>query len=73
MATHEATTHPFEIAIHICTLCRKDLASGLDGKGFPTNCKACRSNRRRTGTSSASQKRRKTGTTLRKIRKGGQQ
>jgi hypothetical protein len=41
MATEEDTAHPPEIAIHICPLCRKDIASGLDVKGFPAKCRAC--------------------------------
>lgn len=50
MATQETTIHPFEIAIHICQLCRKDIASGLDAKGFPASCKPCRPKRRRTSS-----------------------
>lgn len=58
MATPEVSTHPFpaqdpgtEIKIHICPLCRKDIAAGLDAEGFPTACKACRSRKRRQSES----------------------
>jgi hypothetical protein len=45
MATDDGTGHPLEIppeiTLHICPACRKDVASGLDAKGFPARCRAC--------------------------------
>lgn len=31
-----------EIQLHICQRCKRDVASGLDAKGFPVLCKSCR-------------------------------
>jgi hypothetical protein len=39
-----------EIKLHICQRCKRDIASGLDAKGFPTACKGCRPKRRRSGS-----------------------
>jgi hypothetical protein len=39
-----------EIKLHICQRCKRDIASGLDAKGFPTTCKACRPKCRRSGS-----------------------
>jgi hypothetical protein len=50
MAIDEATIPPSEIAIHICQLCRKNIASGLDAKGFPASCEPCRQKPRRSGS-----------------------
>lgn len=30
-----------DIKIHICQICREDIASGTDAKNFPLPCKAC--------------------------------
>lgn len=47
MATHETTIHPFPAqerdaqTIHICPLCRTDVASGTDINGLPAVCAGC--------------------------------
>jgi hypothetical protein len=41
MAIDEATIPPFEIAIHICPLCRQHIASGLDSNGLVATCNGC--------------------------------
>jgi hypothetical protein len=59
-----ATSDSTIIAIHICPACRKDIASGLDAKGFPACCKPCRPKRRRTAAA------RKRGAAKRGLRRG---
>jgi hypothetical protein len=44
VATHELSIHPFPAqerdvqTIHICPLCKSDVASGTDANGLPTVC-----------------------------------
>jgi len=42
METNTRTSPVQEIGVHICPQCRKDIATGLDGRGLPRICNGCR-------------------------------
>ena len=46
-----------DIAIHICQLCKEDIAAGLDAKGFPNVCEKCQRKPHRTAQASTPRRR----------------